>query len=62
MKKIPRFATEYKNHLIRDIANNDLMRLDIKQKKLELIDKYYFSLQWDYISINEYMNGLSTLI
>lgn len=60
MNKIPRFATEYRNYCIKQICDNDLMQLEIKQKTLENIDKYYHCLKWGYISINEYMNALAT--
>lgn len=51
--KIKRFVNEYANYKINIISNNDLMRQEIKEEKLQDIKKYIKSLKRGLITVDE---------
>ena len=53
MMKVKRFIKEYANYKINIISNNDLMIQEIKERKLEDIEKYIEALKRGIITIDE---------
>ena len=51
--KIKRFVKEYANYKINIISNNDLMTQEIKEEKLQDIEKYIKILERGLITVDE---------
>lgn len=51
--KIKRFVKEYANYKINIISNNDLMRRETKEEKLQDIKKYIKTLERGLITVDE---------
>ena len=51
--KIKRFVKEYANYKINTILNNDLMKQEIKEEKLQDIKKYIKVLERGLITVDE---------
>lgn len=51
--KIKRFVKEYANYKINIILNNDLMRQEVKEEKLQDIKKYIKVLERGLITVDE---------
>lgn len=59
--KIKRFVKEYANYKSNIISNNDLMEQEIKEKKLQDIEKYIKSVKRGLITIDECIHEISKL-
>lgn len=59
--KIKRFVKEYASYKIKLISDNDLMKSDIKQEKLQDINKYIQLLQRGIISVDECIQAINKI-
>lgn len=59
--KIKRFVKEYANHKINIISNNELMKQDIKEEKLQDIEKYIKSLKRGLITVDECIHQINKI-
>lgn len=58
---IRRFVKEYANYKIIKISNDDLMKQEIKEKKLQDIEKYIKSVKRGLITVDECIHEISKI-
>lgn len=59
--KIKRFVKEYANYKSKMIVGNELMRSEIKEEKLEAIEKYTKVLERGLITVDECIYNINKL-
>lgn len=54
-----RFIKEYRNFLIRELKNNDMISKEIRNEKISTINKYVNACYNGLVSVNECMHTIS---